>query len=39
MKPEPTTRETAAYVGMKVAEWAGYGILLVAAALFWAGTP
>ena len=38
-KPDPTATEVAAYLGMKLAEWGCYAIILMAIAGFWVGTP
>ena len=39
MKPEPTATEAAAYVGMKIAEWGCYAVILIAIAVAWMVTP
>jgi chromate transport protein ChrA len=39
MKPEPTATEAAAYVGMKIAEWGCYAVILIAIAVAWTVTP
>lgn len=36
---DPTSTEVAAYVAIKVAEFAGYAIIFGAIAGFWIGTP
>ena len=37
--PEPTATEAAAYVGIKVAEYSCYIIILLAIGGLWVGTP
>lgn len=39
MKQEPTATEVAAYLGMKLAEFGAYSILLICCLYFWVGTP
>ncbi len=36
---QPTALDAATHVGMKVAEFGAYGILLASLVLFWIGTP
>jgi hypothetical protein len=37
--PEPTATEAAAYVGMQIAEYGAYAIIVICIAGFWIGTP
>lgn len=39
MKQEPTATEALAYVGMKLAEWGCYVIILICIFYAWVGTP
>lgn len=39
MKQEPTATEAAAYIGMKLAEWGAYCVILAAIFFAWVGTP
>lgn len=39
MKPEPTATESLAYIGIKMAEYAGYAIIFGSIAAWWFITP